>query len=110
MSTLGGWPLWTLWSFGVVYAMRIALFWLFRRVTKPKDAIIATYAVFPILFILGFFAFAIIGMPLYGFDNINPRHWAGYISLFLSPIGLPMIAGAPIALGVDFIRKPWRNK
>ena len=108
MSILASWPVWILWSFGVVYIIRIALFWLFRRAANPKEAIVSTYAVFPILFILGFFALAITGMPMYGFDNTNPRHWAGYIILFLSPIGLPMILGAPIALAVDFIRKPWR--
>lgn len=102
-------PLWPLWSFAVVYMMRIALFWLFRRVAKPKDAIVLTYAVFPILFLIGFFAPAFTDFNLYNFDETDAGHWAGYIILFLSPIGLPMIVGAPIALGVDFIRTPWRT-
>ena len=109
MSILGNWPVWILWSFVLVYAMRLILFWLFRRLANPKEAIVSTYACFPILFILGVFAVGLTGMQIYDFDNTNPCHWTGYIILFLSPVGLPMIAGAPIALAVDFVRKPWRS-
>ena len=44
------------------------------------------------------------GMQMYGFDRSDPWQLAGWIVLFISPFGLPLLFGAPVVLLSDAIR------
>lgn len=44
------------------------------------------------------------GMRMYGFDRTDPWQFAGWVAMWLSPFGLPLVVGAPIIFVVDVIR------
>jgi hypothetical protein len=103
------WPAMIAWSILVVLAVRIFAASLFRRLVRPERAYLAAYLTIPALFILGLAIVGVSGMPVYGFDNTNWAHWLGYLTLFFSPFGLPLVLGTPVVLVSDIVRRPWRG-
>jgi len=49
------------------------------------------------------------GMQLYGFHSDEPQSWAGWFVLFLSPIGLPLLFGAPMVIVLKVLVVWWKN-
>jgi len=60
------------------------------------------------LFMVGVVIVGISGMPMYGFDSSNWQHWMGYVTLFFSPLGFPLVLGTPVVALADVVRRPWR--
>lgn len=56
-----------------------------------------------VLLLIGGTVVSISGMQMYGFDAGDPRQMMGYITLFYSPLGLPMAFGAPAVLVLDLL-------
>ena len=103
------WPIWIFYSAIIVLAFRVFAVILWSRILSLKSSFIITYGLLPFNLALGLFLVAISGLQMYGFDRTDAGHWFGYIVLFYSPLGIPVIIGAPIALISDLVRRPWRN-
>jgi hypothetical protein len=50
------------------------------------------------------------GFDLYGFDQNDRWQWAGWFVLFLSPIGLPMVFGAPVIFILQTVIAIWKAR
>ncbi len=61
------------------------------------------------MLLIGFLLVGASGMQMYGFNSDDAGHWFGYVVLYFSPFGLPMIIGTPLVLVFDVVRKPWRR-
>lgn len=106
---LSNWLTWAIWSVLCVTIVRLSVFWLLKKIMAARSALMNTYVLFPIFFIVGLVLVGFSGMPMYGFDRESASHWFGYYILFYSPMGLPLLLGSPVLLVVDAIRKPWRS-
>jgi hypothetical protein len=99
---------WLLWAFGSVWVVRF----LFMRWTKERlgssEAYVAAYSFLLVGFVSTLWFVGWTGMPLYGFNREDPWHVAGYVSLFISPLGLPVLFGGPVVFLVDLFRR-WRR-
>ncbi len=100
--------LWLAWSAGVVFLTRILLVWIFMRYFPAKKAYAAAYLTFPVLLLIGVIVAVASGLTMRGFDGAQWGHWAGYAVLFFTPLGLPVLAGVPIVMLSDVVRRPWR--
>lgn len=74
----------------------------------PKRAYAIAYSCLLIGFIATLLLVSWSGMQFYGFNSHDPWHMAGYISLVISPLGLPLVFGGPVVLLVDIFRG-WRG-
>lgn len=103
------WPIWIAWSAAITLLVRIIVASLFKQFMAADRAYLAAYLTFPALLVLGATVVGLTGMPMYGFDGENWAHWLGYATLYLSPIGLPLVLGIPLVLIADIVRRPWRH-
>lgn len=93
---------WYLWAFACALGVRIILV----RVLKPRFgrlAHVGAYLGWIALLIAGVLLAALTGLKSYGFDPTNPAQKVGYLILVFSPIGLPLLAGAPFVLIFDLV-------
>lgn len=104
------WPGLIAWSIFIVLLTRIMLAALFRVFFSRGRAYLAAYLTFPALLVVGFLVLSASGMPLYGFDPENQAHWVGYVTLSFSPLGIPLLLGAPGVILIDAVRRPWRTE
>ena len=109
MELLFSWPVWILLSVFVVLVARIALVNVLNRKLSLRSSFLAAYGLFPLFLLTGFFLVVASGMQMYGFDANDQGHWFGFVILYFSPFGLPLVLGAPVVLLLDFMRKPWRR-
>lgn len=49
------------------------------------------------------------GMQLYGFHSDEPWSWAGWFVMFISPIGLPLLFGAPMVIVLRLLVMWWKH-
>lgn len=69
-----------------------------------KAAFAAAYAFWIVSFIAGFIFVQWSGLDFYSFDRTDPWQIAGWIVLFVSPFGLPLLFGGPIVFLADMVR------
>jgi hypothetical protein len=62
------------------------------------------YFSWPLMFVVGLIIVGWTGMQMYGFDRSDPWQMAGWIILFLTPLGLPVLYGAPFVMLFDLSR------
>lgn len=93
---------WYVWAFACALGVRIAFTRLLRRRLGAR-AQLAAYAAWPVLLFIGAVLVGISGMQMYGFDANDPRQMAGWWLLTYSPLGLPILFGAPVVLVVDAV-------
>lgn len=93
---------WFGWAFACALGVRLGFTYLFRP--RLADAAqIASYGMWFVLLLIGWAVVSISGMQMYGFDADDPRQMMGYITLFYSPLGLPVAFGAPVVLVLDLL-------
>lgn len=64
----------------------------------------AAYAAWVLSFIVAMVFVSWTGMQMYGFNRSDPWQVAGWVVLFVSPFGLPLLFGAPVVFLVDLLR------
>jgi hypothetical protein len=80
---------------------------LIVRLLRPRMGYAAygvAYAFWVVSLIAGLTFVQWTGMQFYGFDRTDPWQLAGWIILFLSPFGLPLLFGGPVVLVADAAR------
>jgi hypothetical protein len=95
--------LWFGWSFVCAFLTRVAFAAVLRK-HLGGFAYLGAYAGWVGLLIIGGIAVSFSGMQMYGFDADDPRQMFSYWVLFYSPLGLPLVFGAPAVLVVDGVR------
>lgn len=96
---------WLLWALIAAWTSRALIVCLFSKRGAGAYGLAYGFWVLSFLGALGFVSWT--GMQMYGFDRDNPWQVAGWYVLFISPFGLPLLAGAPIVLLIDAIRFGW---
>ena len=100
---------WWLWEPLCAWLVRVVVV----RLLRPRLgdwAFVAAYAVWVVSFLAGMAYVAWSGMEMYGFDASDPWQLSGWVVLFLSPFGLPVLFGGPIIFIVDFVRFAIRTR
>lgn len=95
--------LWALWAVSAVWLLKAILARAFRMAgaSRPKGMaygliVVHSITATPLILKLSDFEF-------YGFDRGDPAQVMGYVALFLSPFGLPLLIGLPASVCVDWL-------
>jgi hypothetical protein len=101
--------LWFGWGFVCALLTRVAFAALFRKRLGAFDCL-AAYGMWFVLFSIGVAITELSGFQMYGFDSNSPQA-VGYWVMFYSPLGLPLLVGAPAVLLLDGARSilAWRR-
>ncbi|OFX06215.1 MAG: hypothetical protein A3E78_15070 [Alphaproteobacteria bacterium RIFCSPHIGHO2_12_FULL_63_12] len=110
MDMFFSWPVWIIWSVGLMLLVRAGMVFAFKRFRRSPRAFFWAYLSIACLLPIGLLIVGLSGMPMYGFDQDNWRHMFGYIVLYFSPLGVPVILGTPFVLLMDVLRRPWRKQ
>lgn len=57
---------------------------------------------------LGMLIVKLTGFVMYGYEPDDPWQSIGAAAFWLSPLGLPLLAGAPVVVALDLIVAGWR--
>lgn len=99
---------WFVWAIACASATRVFVVrWAKGRIGL-KGAYVTAYSVLLVGLIATLLLVSWSGMQAYGFNRRDPWQMAGYISLFISPLGLPVLFGGPVIFLVDMFRL-WRG-
>lgn len=109
MEYFFNWPVWIFLSTCMVLISRIVLVFAFASAMSHRSAFLTAYGSFPFMLVIGFLLVGASGMQMYGFNSNDAGQWFGFVVLYFSPFGLPMIIGTPLVLVFDLLRKPWRR-
>jgi hypothetical protein len=100
--------IWFGWAFLCAWFVRVAVVALLPR-RLGAWAYPLAYAWWPGLFVIGASAVEFTGFDLYGGNLHSTTHRLGAAILFLSPLGLPILAGAPFVVALDMVVIVWRT-
>lgn len=95
--------IWFGWAFACAFCARLGFTRLFRS-RLGSMAQFAACGMWLVLLLMGWVVASFSGMQMYGFDASDPRQMLGYWVFFYSPMGLPIVFGAPAVLVVDLVR------
>lgn len=105
---MGATIIWFVWSILMAWLPRAVVVRLLHKRLGPA-AYLAAYATWLLLFTLGMILVEGSGLQFYGFDRSSGWHIAGWLILFLSPLGLPLLVGAPCVIVGDIAAALWRR-
>jgi hypothetical protein len=100
---------WFAWAVACAYAVRRLVVSRVRPTLEPVEAHLSAYATWVGLFLIGLGLVEISGFQLYGYDPDDLGQRTGRWIFFHSPLGLPLVVGAPVVLIYDLTRANLRH-
>lgn len=100
--------LWFVWAFACAFAVRT----LAVRFLAPRwgrlAGYVSGYVLWLVLFAIGLTIVWLGKLNTYGYDAADPGQFTAYVVLTYSPLGLPLVYGAPMVLLLDGVRAAFR--
>ena len=101
--------LWFGWAILCAWTARVLIVALLPR-KLGLLSYLAAYAGSVLLLVVGATLSDWSGIRLYGFERSNPWHAFGWWIVAWSPLGFPLLAGAPIVVVTDLVVLLWRGR